>query len=144
MTATRYSGGCACGAVTFEMTEDPIYQGHCQCRKCQHMTGTGHSTMIVFRKPAVKVSGPLSNWGFVADSGQTTLRHFCTTCGSPVYSRAALRDELLAFNAGNFDQIAGFKPEAVCYTSTGHAWDYLDPALPKFATMPGGEIMERK
>ena len=44
----------------------------------------------------------------------------------------------------NFDQIAALKPEAVCYTATGHAWDYLDPALPKFATMPQGEIMERK
>lgn len=143
MTA-HYSGGCACGAVRFEMNDAPIYQGHCQCRKCQHMTGTGHSTMIVFRRDTVKITGPLSNWGFVADSGQTTLRHFCPTCGSPIYSRAALRDDLLAFNGGNFDQASSLKPEAVCYTSTGPAWDYLDPALPKFATMPQGEIMERE
>jgi len=147
MTETRsdahYSGGCACGAVRFEMNQAPFYQGHCQCRKCQHMTGTGHSSMMVFRREAVKVTGTLSTWGFVADSGQTTLRHFCPTCGSPVYSRSAIRDDVLAFNAGNFDQVGNFKPEAVCYGGTGHAWDYMDPDLPKFDTMPGAEIMAR-
>ena len=144
MTNTHYSGGCACGAVRFEMNDAPIYQGHCQCRQCQHMTGTGHSTMVVFRREAVKVTGALSNWGFVADSGQTTLRHFCPTCGSPMFSRSAIRDELMAFNAGNFDQAAQLKPEAVCYHETSQPWDHLDPDLPTFATMPSGEIMSRK
>ena len=144
MTDTHYTGGCACGAVRYECSSAPIYMGHCQCRKCQHMTGTGHSSMIVFRGADVKVTGQLSTWSFVADSGQTTLRHFCPTCGSPIFSRSAIRDEFLAFNAGNLDHPERFKPEAMVYTESGHPWDYVDPGLPRYATMPTGEIMARK
>ena len=141
--ANVFTGGCACGAVRYEIKAAPFYMGHCQCRKCQHMTGTGHSSMMAFQKAAMSVTGEVARWGFVADSGQTTIRHFCPTCGSPVFSSAALRADVVAVNAGGLDDPARFKPEAVVYTERGCAWDYLDPALPRYPTMPTGEIMTR-
>jgi hypothetical protein len=31
-----------------------------------------------------------------------------------------------------------YKPQAVTYRTRGYAWDYLDPALPKFDKMASG------
>ena len=38
--------------------------------------------------------------------------------------------------AGSLDDPAGFAPQMVVYTSSGLAWDHLDPALPRFNKMP--------
>jgi hypothetical protein len=32
-------GGCACGAVRYEFTGEPVMMGHCQCRACQRDSG---------------------------------------------------------------------------------------------------------
>ena len=39
-------------------------------------------------------------------------------------------------SVGSLDDPSVFKPEFVCYTSRGHAWDVIDPAVPSFAKMP--------
>jgi hypothetical protein len=33
------TGGCACGALRFEVTGAPIFDGHCHCRECQKTSG---------------------------------------------------------------------------------------------------------
>jgi hypothetical protein len=38
--------------------------------------------------------------------------------------------------AGSLDNPGIFKPQAVLYTSQGHAWDHLNPELPKFEKLP--------
>lgn len=35
------TGGCACGAIRYECTAEPVAAMHCQCRDCQHSSGTG-------------------------------------------------------------------------------------------------------
>jgi hypothetical protein len=39
-------------------------------------------------------------------------------------------------SAGSLDDPGVFQPQFVCYTSRGHAWDLVDPALRSFANMP--------
>jgi hypothetical protein len=38
--------------------------------------------------------------------------------------------------AASLDDPARFAPQMVVYTSSGFAWDHLDPALPQFPKMP--------
>jgi hypothetical protein len=38
-----YTGGCACGAIRYEIADDPMVQSDCQCRDCQRKSGTGHT-----------------------------------------------------------------------------------------------------
>jgi hypothetical protein len=47
MTA-KINGGCACGAVRYEIAADPQFQGQCQCRDCRRATGTGHADGLGF------------------------------------------------------------------------------------------------
>ena len=44
--------------------------------------------------------------------------------------------DVTTITAGSLDDPGVFQPQFVCYTSHGHAWDLIDPALPSFPKMP--------
>jgi hypothetical protein len=44
--------------------------------------------------------------------------------------------EVLIVTPASLDDPSVFKPAAVTWTSTGHAWDFLNPAIPTFEQMP--------
>lgn len=132
-----YTGGCACGAVRYEISDDPIFMNDCQCLDCQHTSGTGHGSYLTFPSKAhVKLSGQATHWSMIDDNGNTKTRGFCPACGSPVYLTFAIRPELFTIHAASLDDPSRYNPQAVTYGVRGHAWDYVDPALAKFDKMP--------
>ena len=81
-----YTGGCACGAIRYEIPGEPLVESDCQCRDCQRKSGTGHGSYLTFAgRRSVKLTGEAKHWDIVADSGNVKTRAFCPTCGSPVY-----------------------------------------------------------
>jgi hypothetical protein len=44
-----YSGGCACGAIRYEISGEPMVMSDCQCRDCQRKSGTGHGSYLTSR-----------------------------------------------------------------------------------------------
>lgn len=131
-----YTGGCACGAIRYEISGEPLFQNHCQCRDCQRKSGTGHGSYLTFPGSVVKASGGASHWNLVGDSGTTKIRAFCPTCGSPVYMTFAAAPDIFTVHAASLDDPGRFRPQAVTYVIRGAEWDCLDPALPKFDKMP--------
>lgn len=132
-----YTGGCACSAIRYEIADEPRIAVDCQCRDCQHKSGTGHGSYLAFgRRERVKLSGDATHWDLVGDRGNLKTRAFCPTCGSPVYLTAAADPGLFAIHAASLDDPGRYKPQVVVYTSSGHAWDHVDPSLPKFDKMP--------
>jgi hypothetical protein len=132
-----YTGGCACGAIRYEVPSEPVSMNHCQCRDCQRKSGTGHGSYLAFtQRGAVKLTGQASHWDFAGDSGNMKTRAFCSVCGSPVYMTLAVAPDIFVVHAASLDDPSRFKPQKVMYSSSGHAWDHLDPALPKFDKMP--------
>jgi hypothetical protein len=132
-----YTGGCACGAIRYEISGEPMFSNHCQCRDCQHKSGTGHGSYLTFpSRKGVTLTGKATQWDMVGDSGTVKTRGFCPTCGSPVYLTFAAMPDLFTIHAASLDDPSRYKPQAVTYTVRGHAWDHLDSALPKFDKMP--------
>ena len=43
-----YAGGCACGAIRYEISDTPMAENDCQCRDCQRKSGTGHGSYLTF------------------------------------------------------------------------------------------------
>jgi hypothetical protein len=132
----KYTGGCACSAIRYEIAGEPIFQNHCQCRDCQHTSGTGHGSYLTFPRAGVTLRGDATHWDVVADSGNVKTRGFCPTCGSPVYLTFAKAPEIFTVHAASLDAPKRYEPRAVTYGVRGDAWDHLDPALPKFEKMP--------
>jgi hypothetical protein len=131
-----YTGGCACGAIRYEIAGEPVFQNHCQCLDCQRKSGTGHGSYLTFPRANVKVQGKVTDWNIVADSGNMKTRSFCPTCGSPVYVTFSAMPENFAVHAASLDDPTRFKPQAVTYSARGYAWDFIDPSVDRFEKMP--------
>jgi hypothetical protein len=131
-----YEGGCACGGLRYSIVGEPVFSNDCQCRDCQRESGTGHGSHLSFRRDGVTVTGDARGWDMVADSGNVKTRAFCPTCGSPVYMTFSAMPGIFTIRAASLDNPARYRPQAVTYTASGHAWDHLDPALPAFERMP--------
>ncbi|MGX9425563.1 MULTISPECIES: GFA family protein [Bradyrhizobium] len=131
-----YTGGCACGAIRYKMSAEPVMMTDCQCRQCQRESGTGHLSHLIFPRSATSIQGEATHWELVGDSGTVKIRAFCPTCGSPVY--ATFRDipDYVVVRAGSLDDPSRYRPQQVTWTAAGYAWDHLDSALPKFEKMP--------
>ncbi len=134
-----YTGGCACGAIRYEASGEPIAQNHCQCRDCQRRSGTGHGSWLTFpRRAEVAITGEARIWTVAGDSGNEKLHAFCPNCGTPVYLTFAAMPDLVAIPAASLDEPGNFDPQMVTYASRRHAWDTIDPALRQFERMPPG------
>lgn len=136
-----FSGGCFCGAVRYESTSEPVAAGHCQCIDCRKSSGSGHCSHLVVPEQAFEVTGEVRFYEAPADSGNIVGRGFCPTCGSPVYSVNSGLPGMIFPRASSLDDPEVFTPQMVVYASRGPSWDHLDPALPKFDTMPPRQDM---
>lgn len=128
-----YSGGCACGAIRYEIAGEPIFENHCQCLDCQKQSGTGHGSYMSFSPDAdMHITGKMAIWGVTADSEHEKFNSFCPTCGTLVHLTFAAMPGLVAIAVASLDDPSQFKPQALTYSIRGHAWDMIDPALHAF------------
>jgi hypothetical protein len=59
------------------------------------------------------------------DSGQPLYRHFCGSCGSPVFTKTALAPGKIVVRAGTLDSMEGLWPTTEIYAD--HAVKWLAP-----------------
>ncbi|WP_309645948.1 GFA family protein [Phenylobacterium sp.] len=133
----NYARRCACGAIRYDISAEPVFTNHCQCRDCQRASGSGHGTFLTFaNREAVRLEGQATRWDVVADSGAVKTHAFCPACGSPVYLTFSGMPDLFTVSAGSLDDPSRCAPQVVTYAVRSHDWDHLDPALPRFEKMP--------
>lgn len=134
-----YAGGCACGAIRYETTREPLFQNHCHCLQCQKRSGTGHGSYLTFPGRAeMSLTGEARTWREIGDTGGEKFPAFCPTCGTPVYLTFAAMPDLIAVHAASLDDPGRFRPQAITYGVRAPAWDRMDPALQTFERMPTG------
>jgi hypothetical protein len=132
---TPITGGCACGAVRYESSADPMFSGLCCCRNCQHMTGTGQNPVLAVPKDAFRVTkGEPRYYDVIGDTGNPVRHAFCGDCGAPLFGQPAAAP-FTGIKVGSLDDPSIFKPGAVLYTELAHSWVVL-PDVTKFPKMP--------
>ena len=131
-----YVGGCACGAIRYEIDAKPVFENHCQCSDCRRRSGTGHGSYLTFADRAkVRLTGEARTWRVAGDSGNEKIHAFCPTCGTPVYLTFAAMPALFSIHAGSLDTPELFRPGVVTYNVRALEWDTLDPRLTTFEKM---------
>ena len=136
---SSYTGGCACGAIRYEIPSEPIFQNHCQCLDCRRRSGTGHGSYLTFPARAeMTITGEATHWEVAADSGNVKNHAFCPVCGTPVYLSFSETPELIAVHAGSLDEPERFAPQVLTYGVRGLAWDAIDSSLQAYERMPSG------
>ena len=83
-----FLGGCACGAIRYECSSEPLAMLNCHCRDCQQSSGAPFASGVVVPRSSVKVTGSPKTYSVRASSGALTTRSFCSNCGSPCSQRA--------------------------------------------------------
>lgn len=132
----KISGACLCGAVEYECVEEAVMGGHCQCTDCQKISGAGHISSVVVPRGSLRIRGNLRFHEKKADSGNIVRRGFCPQCGCHIYAENSGMPQFEFIRAGSLDNLEAFTPTMVVFARSGASWDYVDPALPKFDTMP--------
>lgn len=86
---------------------------------------------VFFPSEAVKVEGALSDYASRADSGNLMHRHFCPTCGTPVFTQSEARLHFMGVRAGTIDDPEIGKPAMTIWTSSAPSWAAFDPNNPQ-------------
>lgn len=131
-----YTGRCACGTVTVEISGEPIGTRQCWCRQCQQIAAGGPTNNAIFKAEDVALAGDLASSTWKAESGNTLTFHFCPSCGTQVYGQSSARPHLVTVRLGVLDVGHGLRPGAVIWTDDAPEWAVFDPALERFPRQP--------
>ena len=133
---TALSGGCACGAVRYACTAEPMFALNCHCRDCQRETGSAYAPILAVPSAAFAVThGSPGYFDVTADSGYVTRRAFCTRCGSTLFGEPGSRTDMVTIRAGSLDDPSIFRPTQNVFVASAQPWDHMDPALPRVAKL---------
>ena len=132
-----YTGGCACGAVTLEITGAALAVRQCWCKRCQKMAGGGPAHNAMFKTDDIAIIGPRMKTGYTAQSGTQITWEFCETCGTPLLAYAPVaRPHLRSVRLGALDSPHDLAPQAAIWTSEAPGWAHFDPKLPHYPEQP--------
>lgn len=122
--AEPITGHCLCGSVRYSVDADPVVQAVCHCTDCQRQTGSPFSVVVGVPRAALTVEGStLASFTTVGDDhGGETERSFCSACGSPVFSVAAVAPELVLLKAGTLDDGSWLEPALEVWTNSAQPW----------------------
>jgi hypothetical protein len=130
-----FAGGCACGAIRYQVDAEPLLMVNCHCRACQRASGGAYGTGLIVLSAAVKIEGEPRWHESLAESGSMARRGFCGTCGSPLFAASTAPDAVaMSIKAASLDDPSWFSVQADMWTKAAQPWACTDPAVPKFET----------
>jgi hypothetical protein len=118
------TGRCLCGGVTYSVDAEPVVQAVCHCTDCQRETGNLVLVVVGLPCAPLQVQGDsIASYSTIGtDHGGETQRSFCSTCGSPVFSFAAVMPDVAFIKAGSLDDASWLKPVAEAWTTSAQPW----------------------
>lgn len=126
-----YLGKCLCGKVAVKIAGEISDVIHCHCSLCRKNSGSAFAT-----------NGFINSCDFEITSGQASLsqfafkpgriRHFCTNCGSPIYSSNSQDPSRLRIRLGLLDSEIAARPLSHNFVSSKANWEDLDANLPRY------------
>ncbi len=129
---TPISGGCACKAVRYKITQAPYGQANCHCRACQRATGSAFAPMMLVPTSAFAVTGSYSEYTSKADSGHEVTRMFCGHCGSNLFVSTTRVPSMRPVYATSLDDPSVYEPQLDAWVDFAQPWVCLNKELPKY------------
>lgn len=130
------TGGCACGAIRYELSAEPVFQIACHCRDCQYTSGGAPTlAMIVPREGLTVTKGQVRTYWVVGENGGKVGRSFCETCGTPVFSEP-VSNGIAVIKVGSLDDPSDFNAQAYIWTRSAQPWHHIPEGAMTFETQP--------
>jgi hypothetical protein len=131
------TGGCLCRKVRYKFDREKIVSaGHCHCKDCQKVTGSGKATIIFIPTESLMINDKYKIYSVVGTDGTNVHRGFCPSCGSPIISYVTEQPNLRFIKAGSLDNSTWVKTESSFWSTSACEWDPIDINLPSFPYNP--------
>ncbi len=131
------TGGCLCGNIRYEFKrKDVISAGHCHCKDCQRITGSGKATIIFLQTNDLKINEDYKIFSVIGNDGTNVHRGFCPNCGSPIISFVTEQPNLRFIKAGSLDSSDWLKIESSFWSVSACKWDPINESLPTYPKNP--------
>ena len=115
------TGGCHCGAIRYEITEEQQSVYTCHCTDCQRLTSSAFSMGVIVPEKAFRLMGAEPRQlQRTADSGRISTRLVCPNCGTWVCGLP--RDGLHRVRAGTLDDTSWLRPTRHIWTRSKQPW----------------------
>ncbi len=132
-----FSGGCACGAIRYTVSEEPFVSYLCHCTACQKRTGSafGISLQVPMAGFSLDKGEPVVRTR-IADSGNELSMRFCGECGTTVYSGNTARPHVAVVFGGTLDDPGQVPIEAHIWTDSALPWAPMEEDVERFPRAP--------
>ena len=131
------SGGCQCGQVRYEITEEPASSLYLPLPGLPTPDRKRVSLGIVVPEKAFRLKGiEPRQLQRTADSGRVNIRLVCRECGSWVCGRP--RDGLVRVRGGTLDDTSWLRPTRHTWTRRKQPWVKLPEGDEVFEGQPAG------
>jgi hypothetical protein len=130
-------GGCACGAVRFEMGTPAVWAWHDHARESRHAQGCAYATYVGSWKSKFRVTegeDMIARW-HEPDTG--AVRGFCTRCGTPLFYERAHAPKMINIPRALFEKGVGREPRYHLHVEETPPWAYDNGKLVPLKNYPG-------
>jgi len=116
------TGGCLCGGVRFEIDAPLVSASYCHCTRCQRRSGTAAAASARVKPGSLRVT---AGEGLVRayEPPDGFAKHFCSACGSALWSRSPDDPEVMGVRLGAFDGDPGIRPGYRQYVADAAVWE---------------------
>lgn len=106
------SGGCLCGAVSFQVASAAKFGIRCYCTDCQKLTGAESLPQVAVSRADWNAAGQINVYISTSASGSELRTGFCGSCGSLMYKSTERAPDIMFIAAGAIDHgdIPALKP----------------------------------
>ena len=128
----RWDGGCACGALRYQLASEPLFVHCCHCLNCQRQTGSAFVVNLLIETDRVEVvAGATQPVDAPRDDGSVQRIFRCTRCQVAVFSEYD-RPEVRFVRAGTLDVPTEVAPDVHIFTRSRVGWVSLPEDTPAF------------
>lgn len=125
-------GGCACGAVRYRLTSEPLFTHCCHCLNCQRQTGSAFVINLLVEADRVEIlEGVPQPVDVPRDDGSKQRIFRCPACQVAVFSEYG-RPEVRFVRAGTLDDPSTVAPDVHIFTRSKLGWVEIPESVPAF------------
>ena len=125
-------GGCACGAVRYRLTSEPLFVHCCHCLNCQRQTGSAFVINLLIEADRVELlTGEPQPVDAPRDDGSVQRIFRCPSCQVAVFSEYGW-PELRFVRGGTLDEPSTVTPDVHIFTRSKLPWVTLSEGKPAF------------
>ena len=119
----RITGGCHCGAISYQAEIDPGTVAICHCTDCQTLSGSAFRVVVPARRERFRLlSGTPRTYVKTGESGRQRDQAFCANCGTPIYSADAADPQVFSIRVGTAHQRADLPPRLQTWRRSALDW----------------------